>query len=86
MTAPIEEAPPAHDPVNRPAHYTTGKVECIDALEAALGPDGFRGFCRGNALKYLWRSGKKGNVTEDLRKAIWYINREISHREANPKL
>ena len=40
-----------------------------------------RGFCIGNAIKYLWRSGLKGNDIEDLKKAVWYINREIKKRE-----
>ncbi len=59
------------DPVNSPDHYTEGEIECIDAIRSALGPDGFRSFCRGNALKYLWRMEHKGRE-EDLRKAVWY--------------
>jgi hypothetical protein len=66
------------DPVSHPPHYTAGKVECIDALEAALGPEGFNGYCRGNAIKYLWRSEHKGNPAQDLEKARWYIDRLIS--------
>jgi hypothetical protein len=71
-------APKAADPVNRPAHYTQGKVECIDAIEASMSPEAFRGFCRGNAIKYLFRLGKKGPEAEDARKAQWYINRLVS--------
>jgi hypothetical protein len=63
------------DPVNHPPHYTAGEVECIDAIAAALGPDGFRAFCRGNALKYIWRSEHKGAPDRDLQKAIWYLKR-----------
>jgi hypothetical protein len=66
-----------HDPVNHPSHYTQGGIECIDALEASLGADGVAMFCRGNAMKYLWRAGAKGDLVEDLRKAAWYIAREI---------
>ena len=60
------------DPVNHPPHYNThpAGVECIDVVEHMT-------FNLGNAVKYLWRAGLKGNTVEDLRKAIWYINREI---------
>jgi hypothetical protein len=60
------------DLVNEPPHYTQGVVECIDALESiGIGQD----FCRGNAIKYLWRIGLKGDPVEDCKKAIWYCNR-----------
>ena len=59
------------DPVNSPPHYT-GDVECIDGIKSALGPEGFKAFCRGNALKYAWRAGKKGSEAEDMQKASWY--------------
>lgn len=59
--------------VDHPAHYQTDEgMECIDAVEAALGPEGFQAFCRGNIIKYSWRSGKKGDAIEDLKKAKWY--------------
>jgi hypothetical protein len=74
----------SHDAVNHPSHYTAGKVECIDAIEAALGVDGLRAFCRGNAIKYLWRAGAKGDLVEDLRKARWYLDREIASRTTPP--
>lgn len=62
--------------VNHPDHYNAGGIECIDAMEAAATPEEFRGFCKLNALKYLWRErGKNGN--EDLEKAVWYLNRAI---------
>lgn len=64
----------AADPVNHPAHYQ-GKVETIDAIEAALGLDGFRAYCRGNAIKYLSRLGKKGPAAEDAQKAQWYVDK-----------
>jgi len=65
------------DMVNNPPHYNQGEIECIDAIESALGPDGFKAYCRGNALKYLWRSEYKGNSDADLNKANWYLNRII---------
>ena len=64
------------DPVNRPEHYTRGGIECIDVIEA-LG----LGYHLGNALKYLWRCGHKADALEDLKKARWYLDREIERRE-----
>ena len=69
---------PKNDPVSRPAHYTSGDVECIDGIRAALG-DGFVDYCRGNCIKYLWRAGRKGDMTEDLRKARVYLGWAISY-------
>jgi hypothetical protein len=62
-----------HDPVNHPKHYTEhpSGVECIEITE-------HMNFCVGNAIKYLWRAGLKGEQVEDLRKARWYIDREIA--------
>lgn len=61
------------DPVNAPSHYQTDDgIECIDAIRAALGRDGFAAYCRGNAIKYAWRAGKKGSACEDMRKAVKY--------------
>lgn len=66
------------DPVNHPDHYTShpSGVECIQIAE-------HMNFCLGNALKYIWRAGLKQEVdsVEDLRKAEWYIRREIERRE-----
>ena len=62
------------DNVNHPKHYNQAGIECIDALRAALGPVGFRKYCHGNVLKYVWRHEYKGGI-EDLDKAVWYINR-----------
>lgn len=60
------------DPVNHPKHYTShpAGVECIAVTE-------HMNFCRGNAVKYIWRAGDKGNEIEDLKKARWYLDREI---------
>lgn len=64
------------DPVNHPPHYTAhpSGVECIQIAE-------HMNFCIGNAVKYLWRAELKGDVIEDLQKAVWYISREIKRRE-----
>lgn len=65
-----------NDPVNHPRHYTEhpSGVECIQITE-------HMGFCLGNAIKYIWRADLKGNSIEDLKKARWYLDREISKRE-----
>lgn len=68
-----------YDPVSKPKHYNQGAVECIDAIRSALSPDEFRGYLKGNALKYLWRADLKGGA-EDLEKAQWYIAQEIDRR------
>ena len=67
-----------NDPVNRPAHYTDGKIEVIEYIE-----DKKLGFCLGNAVKYISRAGKKDPTkeVEDLKKAIWYIDRLIKEIE-----
>jgi hypothetical protein len=64
------------DSVNAPAHYQGDKMQCIDAMEAMLTQDEFRGYLRGNVFKYQWRFREKGGV-EDLRKARWYLDRLI---------
>lgn len=69
------EAP--SDDVNSPAHYVQGGVECIDAIGAALTPEEFRGFLKGNVLKYIWRERVKGGL-QSVEKAQWYTRRLIS--------
>jgi hypothetical protein len=64
------------NPVDHPSHYNQGGIECIDALEAALGPEGFKDYCRGACLKYLWRTEYKNGV-EDLKKCEWYLKKLI---------
>ena len=65
-----------NDPVNSPNHYRShpSGVECIQIVE-------HMNFCRGNAIKYIWRAGEKGDEIEYLKKAAWYINREIKRLE-----
>jgi len=60
------------DNVNNPPHYTAGGIECIDAIRAALTPEEFRGYCKGNAIKYTWRERMKGG-DESIQKAEWYM-------------
>lgn len=61
------------DLVHKPSHYNQAGVECIEAIRAALGPDGFRAYCQGNAMKYLWRHQYK-NGKQDIEKAQVYLN------------
>lgn len=61
------------DLVNNPAHYTTGGIETIDFIEAKK-----LNYNLGNVIKYLTRADYKGNKLEDLRKAQWYLTREIN--------
>jgi hypothetical protein len=68
----------SEESVNHPQHYTRGKIECIDAIESAVqGQSGITAMCLGNAIKYIWRAGSKGDFKEDIEKAIWYLNRAI---------
>lgn len=64
-----------YDNVEKPKHYNIhpSGVECIQITE-------HMNFCLGNAMKYIWRAEEKNGV-EDLKKAVWYLNREISRRE-----
>ena len=69
-----------HDSVNSPSHYTHGSIECIEAIEASMSAEAFKGALKANILKYVWRyENKKGS--EDLRKAQWYLDRLIAIRE-----
>ena len=68
------------DNVERPAHYRQGDIECIDAIKAALTPEEYRGYLKGNVIKYTWRERMKGG-TESLKKAVWYLRRLIKEDE-----
>ena len=93
-TTPDEDTARSADPVNHPEHYRSNGIECIDAIRAVLTPEQFEGYCRGNAMKYLWRAGKKvkpGQTVEeareeDLAKARWYLDTVIKQRETNREL
>lgn len=73
-----DSQPAAHDPINHPKHYTShpSGIECIDIVE-------HMNFNRGNAMKYLWRAGLKddADTLTDLKKARWYLDREIGRLE-----
>ena len=64
------------DNVNHPVHYTTGGIECIEAIEAQLTPEEYRGYLKGNVAKYVWRENHKGGK-ESLQKAQWYLSRLV---------
>lgn len=66
-----------HDPVDHPSHYNKGKVEVIDFIEDMS-------FSRGSIVKYVSRAGHKpgGSELEDLKKALWLLEREIERVEA----
>ena len=72
------------DSVNRPEHYNSSKMECIDAIHGMLTHDEYIGYLRGNALKYNWRCRYKGKPIEDLRKARWYEERLIRYMLEHP--
>lgn len=63
------------DVVNSPEHYRQGGIEAIDAIQASMTREEFKGYLKGNAQKYLWRYRHKGKPVEDLRKAKWYLDR-----------
>lgn len=69
----IDKTLKTHDNVNHPAHYKVGGIETIEFIEAKK-----LGYNLGNVVKYITRSDHKGNAYEDLCKARWYLNREIS--------
>ena len=66
------------DLVNHPNHYKSdgeGDIECIEAIQAALTPEEFQGFCKGNNIKYTWRANRKQDVRTNIEKAVWYLNK-----------
>ena len=69
----VEEPDTEEDAVNSPSHYNTGNIECIDAIEDSMSPAAFKGYLKGNCMKYLWRYDYKGKPVEDLQKAQWYL-------------
>ena len=79
----IDDATPAEwdkawqKTVNKPDHYNTGAIEAIEAIKASMHPQEFKGYLKGNCMKYLWRYEYKGKPVEDLRKCRWYLERLI---------
>ena len=66
------DLPKTEDLVNNPTHYTFGGIETIKFIEAKLSPEEFRGYLKGNVLKYGSRIGHKGDVKVDAGKLAWY--------------
>ena len=73
-----------NDNVNHPSHYETGKYQCIDVMEETQGKEAVKDFCICNAFKYIYRHRKK-NGLEDVKKAVWYLNKyiELSEEDEN---
>jgi hypothetical protein len=61
-----------HNPVTQPDHYNKGSIEAIEAIKASMHPQEYKGYLKGNCLKYLWRYEYKNGV-EDLKKAQVYL-------------
>jgi hypothetical protein len=62
--------------INHPSHYKKGEIECIDGIQSSMTIEAFKGYCKGNIQKYIWRYEEKGGV-ESLKKASWYLNKLI---------
>lgn len=75
----VEQKLNTRDNVNHPSHYT-GRYECIDVMQDVFGDEATNDFCLCNAFKYIWRARKK-NGLEDVKKAVWYLNKYIEEAE-----
>ena len=73
------------DMVNSPDHYNYAGIECIDAIRAATGEEGYQYYLQGNIMKYLWRFDYKDKPLEDLKKAKWYLDKLIEEVMADGK-
>ena len=74
-----------NEEVEHPSHYTSGSVECIDAIEASMSSDEFRGYLKGSVLKYIWRYDKKGAPEKDLAKAAFFLDKLRKHVEGDQR-
>lgn len=79
-----EEITADFDMVERPRHYASTSIECIDAMRETQGVEATKDFCICNAFKYLWRHNAK-NGDEDIKKANWYLNKAVSLMEGESK-
>ena len=70
-----DEEDEEQDMIGAPYHYNTGNIECIDAIEESMSSVAFKGYLKGNCMKYLWRYDYKGKQVEDLQKTGWYLNK-----------
>ena len=71
--------------IYRPKHYNCGTIECIEAIEESMSSHAFKGYLKGNCMKYLWRYDYKGKPVQDLGKCKWYLNKLISIVEEENK-
>jgi|TARA_R110000782_G_scaffold94523_1_gene178280 hypothetical protein len=69
-----------YDPVNKPKHYNSGGVECIDYIKQQLGAE-YPSYLEGSIIKYMHRHRYKDSNIQDLQKAAWYLNALINHYE-----
>lgn len=69
-----------YDPVNKPKHYNSGGVECIDYIKQQLGAE-YPSYLEGSIIKYMHRHRYKDSNIQDLQKASWYLNALINHYE-----
>ena len=65
----------------KPKHYNQGSIEAIDAMISAYGVDEVRTFCKINAMKYLWRLGRKDNEAQEVGKMKWYLDKYLELKE-----
>lgn len=70
----------SNEEINHPDRYKSGKYECIDVMQDVFGTDAVEYFCILNAFKYVWRNEKKNGI-EDIKKAVWYLNKYIELEE-----
>ena len=85
MQTDLEAAENKNENVNHPAHYATGKFECIDVMAEIYGVEATQTFCLLNAFKYLYRCNGKGKKSEDIKKANWYLNKYIEIERGQKK-
>lgn len=74
---PVQMIERADGVIDKAVQYNAGSIECVDAIEAALTPEEFRGFLKGNVIKYAWRERHKGGA-ESMKKAQWYLAKWIA--------
>ena len=72
------------DLINNPEHYNTGSIECIEAIEASMTPEEFKGYLKGSVMKYLWRYQNKNNPAQDLEKCLWSCTERTNTRPPGP--
>ena len=80
---PVEIIKSVTDDVNHPSHYETGNFECIDVMAEVFGDESLKEYCLINTFKYLYRCKRKNNMNEDVKKAIWYLNKYVELEEGD---